>query len=110
MRIVFLQYSSDPIVFYDPFSLWRAPQWMNDPPAPDASEHLRFVPIVTQFLLALDMALAFGAPAGHGHAYVAQDYIGPWAEVTAPRNWIAEDTARLKAHCDNGFQNGCDND
>ncbi|MEM9477020.1 MAG: alpha/beta-hydrolase family protein [Pseudomonadota bacterium] len=110
MRIVFLQYSSDPIVFYDPFSLWRAPQWMNDPPAPDASEHLRFVPIVTQFQLALDMALAFGAPAGHGHAYVAQDYIGPWVEVTAPRNWIAEDTARLKAHCDNGFQNGCDND
>lgn len=110
MRIVFLQYSSDPIVFYDPFSLWRAPQWMNDPPAPDASEHLRFVPIVTQFQLALDMALAFDAPAGHGHAYVAQDYIGPWVEVTAPRNWIAEDTARLKAHCDNGFQNGCDND
>ncbi|MEO0653380.1 MAG: alpha/beta-hydrolase family protein [Pseudomonadota bacterium] len=110
MRIVFLQYSSDPIVFYDPFSLWRAPQWMNDPPAPDASEHLRFVPIVTQFQLALDMALAFGAPAGHGHAYVAQDYIGPWVEVTAPRNWISEDTARLKAHCDNGFQSGCNND
>lgn len=109
MRIVFLQYSSDPIVFYDPFSLWRAPPWMNDPPAPDASEHLTFIPVVTQFQLALDMALAFGAPPGHGHAYYAQDYIEPWVQVTAPEGWTDADTQRLKAHCDLGFQNGCSN-
>lgn len=109
MRIVFLQYSSDPIVFYDPFSLWRAPPWMNDPPAPDASEHLTFIPVVTQFQLALDMALAFGAPPGHGHAYYAQDYIEPWVQVTAPEDWTDADTQRLKAHCDLGFQNGCSN-
>lgn len=107
MRIVFLQYSSDPIVFYDPFSLWRAPPWMNDPPAQDVSEHLTFIPIVTQFQLALDMALAFGAPAGHGHAYYAQDYIVPWVQVTNPEDWTDADTDRLKAHCDLGFQNGC---
>ena len=109
MRIVFLQYSSDPIVFYDPLSLFRPPVWMTEPPAPDASEHLRFIPVVTQFQLVLDMVLSFGAPAGHGHAYVAQDYISPWVEVTAPADWTADDTARLKAHCDNGFQNGCSN-
>ncbi|WP_240758225.1 type III secretion system chaperone [Palleronia sediminis] len=109
MRIVFLQYASDPIVFYDPASLWRAPPWMNDPPAADASGHLRFMPIVTQFQLALDMALAFGAPPGHGHAYYAQDYIAPWVEVTAPENWTEADTARLKVHCDNGVKMGCDN-
>ena len=109
MRIVFLQYSSDPIVFYDPFSLWRAPPWMNDPPAPDASEHLTFIPVVTQFQLALDMALAFGAPPGHGHAYYAQDYIEPWVQVTDPQGWTDADTERLKAHCDLGFQNGCSN-
>lgn len=110
MRIVFMQYSSDPIVFYDPRSLWRAPPWMRDPPAPDASAHMTFMPIVTQFQLALDMALSFGAPPGHGHAYFAQDYIVPWVEVSAPDDWAEADTARLKAHCDNGFQNGCNND
>ncbi|MEM6896980.1 MAG: alpha/beta-hydrolase family protein, partial [Pseudomonadota bacterium] len=110
MRIVFLQYSSDPIVFYDPFSVWRTPEWMRDPPAPDASAHLRFMPVVTQFQLALDMALSFGAPAGHGHAYYALDYIAPWVQVTAPMGWTEADTARLKAHCDNGFQNGCSNE
>mgnify|MGYP001792837715 CR=1 FL=1 len=109
MRIVFLQYSSDPIVFYDPFSLWRAPPWMLDPPAPDVSEHLVFIPFVTQFQLALDMALSFGAPPGHGHAYYAHDYIAPWVEVTAPGDWTEEDTERLKAHCNVGFQKGCKN-
>ena len=110
MRIVFLQYASDPIVFYDPRSLWRAPPWMVEPPAPDASSHIRFMPIVTQFQLALDMALSFGAPPGHGHAYYAQDYIVPWVEVSAPEGWTEDDTARLKAHCDNGFQSGCSNE
>ena len=109
MRIVFLQYSSDPIVFYSPSSLWRPPVWMLEPPAPDVSRHLAFMPVVTQFQLALDMALSFGAPAGHGHAYIAQDYIVPWVEVSAPENWTQADTARLKAHCDNGFPNGCTN-
>ena len=109
VRIVFLQYSSDPIVFYTPSSLWRAPIWMAEPPAPDVSRHLSFMPVVPQFQLALDMALSFGAPGGHGHAYIAQDYIVPWVEVTAPEAWTEADTERLKAHCDNGFQNGCSN-
>ena len=110
MRIVFLQYTSDPIVFYDPRSVWRAPPWLGETPAEDASAHRRFIPIVTQFQLALDMALASGAPAGHGHAYYARDYIPPWVEVTAPAGWTREDTERLRRHCDNGFQLGCTND
>lgn len=73
MRIVFLQYASDPIFFSDPFSLFRPPPWMNDPPAEDDSKHLVFIPIVTQFQLALDMALSFVTPEGHGHAYYAHD-------------------------------------
>jgi uncharacterized membrane protein len=109
MRIVFLQYSSDPVVFYDPASLWRAPPWMRDPPAEDMSDHFVFMPVVTQFQLALDMALSFGAPPGYGHAYYARDYIPPWVEVTNPEDWTAEDTERLIAHCDNGFQAGCSN-
>lgn len=109
MRIAFLQYSSDPVVFYDPRSLWRAPPWMLDPPADDVSDHLFFMPVVTQFQLALDMALSFGAPPGHGHAYFAEDYIGPWVQVTAPENWSPEDTERLKQHCDVGYQQGCAN-
>ncbi|MEM9350340.1 MAG: alpha/beta-hydrolase family protein, partial [Pseudomonadota bacterium] len=110
MRIVFLQYSSDPIVFYDPASLWRPPLWMREPPSSDVSDHFIFMPIVTQFQLALDMMMSFGAPAGHGHGYYAADYISPWVEVTNPDTWTRADTERLKAHCDNGLHGGCSND
>ena len=109
MRIVFLQYSSDPVVFYDPASLWRPPPWMREPPAQDMSDYFVFMPIVTQFQLALDMALSFGSPPGYGHAYYARDYIGPWVQVTDPEAWTPADTQRLIAHCDNGFQAGCSN-
>jgi uncharacterized membrane protein len=107
MRIVFLQYSSDPVVFYDPASLWRAPPWMREPPAPDMSETFVFMPIVTQFQLALDLALSFGAPPGYGHTYAARDYVGPWVQVTNPAPWTEDDTRRLIALCDSAPGEGC---
>ena len=108
MRIAFLQYSSDPIVFYEPASFFRAPAWMNEEPGADVSPDMRFVPVVTQFQLAVDMALANTAPDGHGHAYYGPDYIGPWVAVTNPKDWTTDDTARLIAHCDGGFHMGCE--
>ena len=109
IRFVFLQYPSDPIVFFEPGSAFVRPQWMRDPPGDGVSPYLRFIPIVTQWQLALDMALSTAAPPGYGHGYHAQDYIGPWAQVTAPEGWTEADSERLKAHCDNGFQMGCSN-
>ncbi|MEM6712022.1 MAG: alpha/beta-hydrolase family protein [Pseudomonadota bacterium] len=109
MRLVFLQYSSDPVVFYEPASFWRPPQWMREAPAADMSDSLIFMPIVTQFQLLLDIALSFGSPPGHGHAYYSADYIGPWVQVTDPAGWTRADTERLVAHCDNGYLVGCSN-
>ncbi|SEQ84091.1 Uncharacterized membrane protein [Loktanella sp. DSM 29012] len=110
MRIVYLQYSSDPIVLYEPASFWRAPDWMNEEPGPDVSPDMRFMPVVTQFQLAIDLALANTAPDGHGHAYYGPDYIGPWIAVTDPDDWTDDDTARLIEHCDGGFHQGCDHE
>ncbi len=107
MRIAYLQYASDPIVFYEPASVFRAPEWMNEEAGPDVSPDMRFMPVVTQFQLAVDMALANTAPDGHGHAYYGPDYIGPWVAVTDPANWTELDTARLKDHCGAGFHMGC---
>ena len=109
MRIVYLQYASDPIVFYEPASFFRAPAWMKEPAASDVSPDMTFMPVVTQFQLALDMALANTAPDGHGHAYYGPDYVRPWVAVTAPENWTEADSTRLAAHCDSGFHGGCRN-
>lgn len=110
MRIVFLQYASDPIVFFDSGAIWRRPVWMREPPAPDVSPELSFMPVVTQFQLALDMALSKELPQGYGHNYVARDYIDAWVEVTQPEGWTAADTERLKAWCGPRSGHGCHNE
>ncbi|MDO5630834.1 MAG: alpha/beta-hydrolase family protein [Paracoccus sp. (in: a-proteobacteria)] len=98
-RILFLQYASDPIVFFDATSAWRAPRWMREPPAPDVSPLLDFVPIVTQLQLGLDMMLSKVPPPGFGHDYHAHDYIAAWAAVSAPDEWSEDRAARLRAIC-----------
>lgn len=99
IRVVYLQHASDGIVFYEPASLWRAPGWMREPPAPDVSPYMRFLPIVTQFQLALDMLIAPKLPQGYGHNYAAAQYIDAWIALTDPEGWSEEDTAALKARC-----------
>ncbi|MDO5706174.1 MAG: alpha/beta-hydrolase family protein [Paracoccus sp. (in: a-proteobacteria)] len=98
-RILFLQYASDPIVFFDPTSAWRAPRWMRERPAPDVSPLLEFVPIVTQLQLGLDMMLSRVPPDGFGHRYHAHDYIAAWAAVTAPEGWTEALAQRLRDIC-----------
>jgi len=107
MRVVFLQYASDPIVFFDPNSFWRSPQWLREKPAPDVSPELRFMPVVTQLQLALDMLLATHLPQGHGHNYDKTDYIDAWAAVTGPAGWTPRDTAALKSLCGTVEGIGC---
>ncbi len=107
MRVAFLQHASDAIVFYEPASLWRAPEWMKEPRAADVSPKIRFIPVVTQLQLALDMALALGVPGGYGHNYIARDYIDPWVAVTDPDGWNTDASTRLKAWCGQEWGQGC---
>jgi uncharacterized membrane protein len=95
-RIVFLQYASDPIVFYSPGSAWREPEWMKDPRGPDVSANLRWFPIITMLQLGADTMVGTPAP-GFGHRYAAEDYIDAWLELLGPLDWSRDDLARLKA-------------
>jgi uncharacterized membrane protein len=96
MRVVYLQYASDPVTFFDYHSLYREPDWMIAPRGPDVSPELRWYPIVTLLQLGLDMAMATTTPIGYGHVYAPQHYIDAWIEVTDVQGWSAADIARLK--------------
>lgn len=97
MRFVFLQYGSDPIVFFDGSLAWRRPAWLAGERAPDVSPEMRWIPLVTFCQVGLDMAIALGH-LGFGHDYAARHYIPAWAETLAPPGWSPEDEARLAAH------------
>ncbi|MCC3263125.1 alpha/beta-hydrolase family protein, partial [Paenibacillus polymyxa] len=71
MRVVYLQYASDPVTFFDYRDLYRPPAWMSAPMGPDVSPELRWYPVVTMLQLALDMAVGTATPMGYGHVYAA---------------------------------------
>jgi len=96
LRIVYLQYASDPITFFDYQDLYRAPDWMAPPRGPDVSPDLQWYPVVTMLQLGLDMAMAAAAPVGYGHDYAPQHYIDAWLQVTGIADWSADDIDRLK--------------
>ena len=98
VRIVYLQYGSDPIVFFRPDMGFRPPDWMGFPRAPEVSDALRWYPIITQLQLAFDMAIALEVPMGHGHLYSYVDHVDPWYAVTQPPGWDEASLARLRAY------------
>ena len=95
MRIVYLQYASDPVTFFDPLSFYRAPSWMAQPRGPDVSPALRWYPVVTFLQLLLDIATATTTPMGYGHVYAPQHYVDAWIAVTDVQGWDAADIERL---------------
>jgi uncharacterized membrane protein len=58
MWVIYLQYASDPVTFFEYRSLYREPDWMLPPRGPDVSPRLRWYPIVTLLQLTLDMLMA----------------------------------------------------
>lgn len=89
IRLVFLQYASDPIVFFDPSLAFRKPDWLSGERGPDVSPQMRWIPIVTMLQVGFDTMIGLGVP-GYGHDYEAVHYIPAWAETTTPRGWTPE--------------------
>jgi len=98
IRVVYLQYPSDPVTFFDPMGFYRPPAWMNAPRAADVSPELRWYPIVTMLQLALDMMLAGTTPIGYGHVYAPEHYVRAWLEITEPKGWAEASIAGLNQH------------
>jgi uncharacterized membrane protein len=96
-RIVYLQYPSDPITFFEPAVAFRPSDWMTTNRAPDVSSTIRWYPIVSFFQLAADMMYSSNVPAGFGHLIAAEHYIDSWVALTDPPEWNDQDTKRLKA-------------
>jgi len=94
-RILYLQYASDPVTFFDPQIAYHEPAWMREPRGPDVSPDLQWFPVVTMLQLGADMATG-SSPRGYGHDYAAEDYIDAWVALTEPSDWTEADTERLK--------------
>ncbi len=79
-RIVFVQYASDPIVWWSPEMLYRRPDWMSEPAGRDLARMPLWLPILSLWELSLDMPASSNTPPGHGHIY-RHDAIHAWQAV-----------------------------
>lgn len=97
MRLVYLQYASDPVTFFDEGAYRRPPAWMVGPRGPDVSQQLRWYPLVTFLQLGLDMAMATTTPMGFGHVYAGEHHVDPWIAVLGLEGqWTPEAAEKLK--------------
>jgi uncharacterized membrane protein len=98
LRIVYLQYASDAITFFDARYLYRRPDWMAVPRGPDVSSELRWYPVVTMLQLALDMLMANQTPIGYGHVFAPAHYVDAWLTLMDVNEWSPDQIAGLKEH------------
>ena len=96
-RIAYLQHASDPVVFFTPDLILRQPEWLLDGQrGPGVAEDFVYVPLVTFWQMAFDLAGAGNVPVGWGHMYSAEANGAAWAAVTRPAGWTAADTTALR--------------
>ncbi len=79
-RIVFVQYASDPIVWWSPIMLYQRPDWMREAAGRDIARVPMWLPILSLWELSLDMPASNNTPPGHGHIY-RYDAIHAWQAV-----------------------------
>lgn len=96
MRFVYIQYASDPMVFFSESILYKKPDWLIGERGPDVTPYLQWFPIVTFLQVGFDIPMATSVPTGYGHNYAPANYIDAWIAVTQPPNWTDADTQRLK--------------
>jgi hypothetical protein len=94
MRVVYLQYASDAVTFFDESWFFREPDWLQKPRGPDVSPEMRWYPVVTMVQTAVDMPLSMSTPIGFGHAY-ARGIPRGLGRVVGSGEWSGE-IARLQ--------------
>jgi len=97
LRIMYLQYASDPMTAFSPTLFFHSPEWLDGQRGPDVSPMLSWHPMVTFFQIAFDLIVSVsGAPLGYGHNYSPVDYIDGWISISDPIDWTNDMTVRLK--------------
>jgi uncharacterized membrane protein len=94
-RVVYLQNTSDPIVWWSWGLAFHQPDWLRGTHPPDVSSAMHWYPLVTFWQVAADLALSTAVPAGHGHSYGTEQAAAAWASIIPPPGWTAQRTAEL---------------
>ncbi|MBP6997715.1 MAG: alpha/beta-hydrolase family protein [Phycicoccus sp.] len=79
-RIAYVQHPSDPVVWFQPQTGLSQPDWLREPRGRDVNPSMNWLPVVTFWQLAGDLAVGLAPPYGHGHRY-GPELVAVWAAV-----------------------------
>jgi uncharacterized membrane protein len=94
-RVLFMQHASDPVVWWSSDLLFERPEWLVEPPGPDRTASMHWIPIITFWQVGFDLTQAGSMPGGHGHNY-GTSVLDGWVAVAAPDGWTSGDTERVR--------------
>ncbi|MFZ3394382.1 alpha/beta hydrolase [Rhodococcus sp. 7Tela_A2] len=94
-RVLYIQHTSDPVVWWSPDLIFSRPDWLAEPPGHDRLPQMRWFPFVTFWQVSADLTNAAGVPDGHGHNYGTAVLDG-WLAIARPDGWTADDTERAR--------------
>jgi len=98
MRFVYIQYASDPMVFFSLDLYRKEPDWMKGERGHDVSPDFNWYPIITFLQVLFDLPMADKVPRGSSHKYSASSYIDGWVEVTQPKGLSKQKLKSIKDH------------
>ncbi|MBL4796687.1 MAG: alpha/beta-hydrolase family protein [Oleispira sp.] len=98
MRFVYIQYASDPMVFFSLDLFRKEPDWMMGARGHDVSPDFKWYPVITFLQVLFDLPMADRMPRGNSHNYSASSYIDGWLEVTQPENLSLDEENKIRHH------------
>ena len=94
-RVLYLQHASDPVAWLSPDLILHRPDWLTEPPGPDVTSEMVWIPFVTFWQVAADMLEPVDTPPGHGHTYTLE-FVDGWATLLQPAGWTTQQADQLK--------------
>lgn len=98
MRFVYIQYASDPMVFFSLDLYRKEPDWMKGERGHDVSPDFKWYPVITFLQVLFDLPMADRVPRGSSHNYSASSYIDGWLEVTQPEDLSLDEEIKIRNH------------
>ena len=96
-RVVYLQHSTDPVVWFSPRLFLNEPDWLLEEQKADSlTDDFVWFPLVTGWQMLLDMAGAANVPEGFGHLYSKQANADAWVAVLRPDGMTGEKAQELE--------------
>lgn len=94
-RVLYMQHGSDPIVWFNFNLIYKMPDWLREPPAPDVTGDMRWMPFVTFLQVTIDQIYGVQVPNGFGHNY-SNNNVYAWKAVLRDLPWSDSQYADLQ--------------